>query len=140
MYLFLLTWLLLGCKAEISKETEKLVNDWAPLIWIHPEDPFYPSNVDYHLANMEVILKAWEILAHYIHQSYKSLYIIFIYIYSLSILNLSYIDYCQLETLMYNFLFWYLEHVYLNLFHVTFCKHIKVFLSKYFHSQCFFTY
>jgi len=54
MYLFLLTWLLLGCKAEISKETEKLVNDWAPLIWIHPEDPFYPSNVDYHLANMEV--------------------------------------------------------------------------------------
>ena len=67
MYLFLLTWLLLGCKAEISKETEKLVNDWAPLIWIHPEDPFYPSNVDYHLANMEVIWKAWDLLAHYIH-------------------------------------------------------------------------
>ena len=58
MYLFLLTWLLLGCKAEISKETQKLVNEWAPLIWIHPEDPFYPSNVDYHLANMEVTSKA----------------------------------------------------------------------------------
>ena len=65
MHLFLLTCLLLGCKAEISKETEKLVNDWAPLIWIHPEDPFYPSNVDYHLANMEVTLKAWKILSSY---------------------------------------------------------------------------
>ena len=41
-------------KADISDETKQLVSDWAPLIWIHSEDPFLPSNVDFYLDHMEV--------------------------------------------------------------------------------------
>ena len=40
--------------ADFSYETRKLISDWAPLIWIHSEDPFLPSNVDFYLENMEV--------------------------------------------------------------------------------------
>ena len=46
-----------SCNADISEETKKLVSDWAPMIWIHPEDPFYPSNIDYYLANNEVMIQ-----------------------------------------------------------------------------------
>ena len=40
--------------ADFSDETKKLISDWAPLIWIHSEDPFLPSNIDFYLDNMEV--------------------------------------------------------------------------------------
>ena len=40
--------------ADFSDGTKKLISDWAPLIWIHSEDPFLPSNVDFYLNNMEV--------------------------------------------------------------------------------------
>ena len=40
--------------ADFSDETKKLVLDWAPLVWIHPEDPFLPSNVDFYLKYNEV--------------------------------------------------------------------------------------
>ena len=40
--------------ADFSDETKTLISDWAPLIWIHSEDPFLPSNVDFYLDNMEV--------------------------------------------------------------------------------------
>ncbi len=38
----------------IRLETKELISQWAPVIWIHPEDPFFPSNVDFYLQNMEV--------------------------------------------------------------------------------------
>ena len=38
----------------LSSETKELVSRWAPVVWIHPEDPFFPSNVDFYLQNMEV--------------------------------------------------------------------------------------
>jgi len=40
--------------ADFSDETKKLVLDWAPLVWIHPEDPFLPSNVDFYLEYNEI--------------------------------------------------------------------------------------
>ena len=42
--------------ADFSDETKKLISDWAPLIWIHSEDPFLPSNIDFYLDNMEVTM------------------------------------------------------------------------------------
>jgi len=38
----------------ISEETRLLVTKWAPRVWLHQEEPFYPSTVDFHLRNMEV--------------------------------------------------------------------------------------
>ena len=55
MLLLFLTLLSMGCSGEISEETKKLVSDWAPIVWIHPEDPFLPSNVDFYLDSMEVL-------------------------------------------------------------------------------------
>ena len=55
MILFLVVLLAMSCNGDISEETKKLVSDWAPLVWIHPEDPFLPSNVDFYLDSMEVI-------------------------------------------------------------------------------------
>ena len=55
MVLFLVVLLAMSCNGDISEETKKLVSDWAPLVWIHPEDPFLPSNVDFYLDSMEVL-------------------------------------------------------------------------------------
>eukprot|EP00092_Neocalanus_flemingeri_P017694 GFUD01019140.1.p1 GENE.GFUD01019140.1~~GFUD01019140.1.p1 ORF type:complete len:354 (+),score=85.06 GFUD01019140.1:245-1306(+) len=39
---------------SISDETRLLVTKWAPRVWLHPEEPFYPSTVDFYLENMQV--------------------------------------------------------------------------------------
>ena len=39
---------------EVSEAAKELALKWAPLVWLHPEDVFYPSNVDFYLENMEV--------------------------------------------------------------------------------------
>ncbi|XP_063839799.1 uncharacterized protein LOC135088741 [Scylla paramamosain] len=31
-----------------------IIEQWAPLIWLHPEEVFFPSSVDFHLFNVEV--------------------------------------------------------------------------------------
>ena len=46
----------IGCNGEISEEAKKLAYDWAPLIWIHPDELFFPSNVEFQLSNMEVMI------------------------------------------------------------------------------------
>jgi len=38
----------------ISPETKQLVEDWAPLVWLHSEEPFYPSTAEFHLENVQV--------------------------------------------------------------------------------------
>jgi hypothetical protein len=54
-FLSLLLIIALQEKSEcIRLETKELISQWAPVIWIHPEDPFFPSNVDFYLQNMEV--------------------------------------------------------------------------------------
>ena len=51
----LATLLLLGPVAsELSEEVAQMALEWAPLVWMHGEDPFYPSSVQFHLDNMEV--------------------------------------------------------------------------------------
>jgi hypothetical protein len=39
---------------ELSESTKQLAAEWAPLIWLHSEDPYYPSSIDYHMDNMEL--------------------------------------------------------------------------------------
>lgn len=31
-----------------------IIEEWAPLIWLHPEEVFFPSSVDFHFENVEV--------------------------------------------------------------------------------------
>ena len=55
MKLIMATLLLLGLAAsEVSEEVAQMALEWAPLVWMHGEDPFYPSSVQFHLDNMEV--------------------------------------------------------------------------------------
>jgi len=51
LFLCLLVGLLHG---KLTEETLSLVTSWAPLVWIHGEDPFYPSTVNFHLNNVQV--------------------------------------------------------------------------------------
>ena len=44
-----------SCNGDISDDAKKLAYDWAPVIWIHPDELFFPSNVDFQLSNMEVM-------------------------------------------------------------------------------------
>ncbi|XP_023337870.1 putative vacuolar protein sorting-associated protein TDA6 [Eurytemora carolleeae] len=39
---------------SLSEEARKLVEKWAPLVWIHSEDPFMPSSVPFHLQNIQI--------------------------------------------------------------------------------------
>ncbi|KAG7167118.1 vacuolar protein sorting-associated protein TDA6-like 2 [Homarus americanus] len=49
-----------GATAEASKPDPKLKNlqdiieAWAPLVWLHPEEVFFPSSVDFHFQHTEV--------------------------------------------------------------------------------------
>ena len=40
--------------AEVSEEVARMALDWAPLVWIHSEEDFYPSTVDFFMDNTEV--------------------------------------------------------------------------------------
>ena len=40
--------------AEVSGEVVEMALDWAPLVWIHSEEAFYPSTVDFFMENTEV--------------------------------------------------------------------------------------
>ena len=39
---------------ELSEETKQLVSEWTPLYWLHPEEIYFPSNMDYYLKHMEL--------------------------------------------------------------------------------------
>ena len=39
---------------SLKPETVDLIKEWAPILWLHPQEPFFPSNVDFYLENMEV--------------------------------------------------------------------------------------
>lgn len=51
------TVLLLPCfqvLGKVSKDTEDMARKWAPLVWLHPDEKFFPSNIDFYLEHMEV--------------------------------------------------------------------------------------
>ncbi len=53
----LLLQLLLFCSpssGEISQGAIDLSREWAPLIWLHPEEVFFPSTVDFYIREMQV--------------------------------------------------------------------------------------
>ena len=39
---------------SLRPETVYLIETWAPLVYIHSQDPFYPSSPEFHLQNVEV--------------------------------------------------------------------------------------
>jgi hypothetical protein len=51
--LLFLTFLIHLALSDISQEAKDLATQWGPLVWLHPEDPFFPSNVDFFLEQME---------------------------------------------------------------------------------------
>ena len=42
------------CHGEVSEEAKSLAREWSPLVWIHSQDPYYPSNVDFYMQYNEV--------------------------------------------------------------------------------------
>ena len=40
---------------ELSRATKDMVRRWAPKLWIHHEEKFRPSNVEYFLENTRVV-------------------------------------------------------------------------------------
>ncbi|XP_037800159.1 vacuolar protein sorting-associated protein 62-like [Penaeus monodon] len=38
----------------VPRELLDIIIDWAPLIWLHPEEVFFPSSVEFHFENVEV--------------------------------------------------------------------------------------
>merc|ERR1719481_796285 len=40
--------------SSYSHETKVLVTQWAPRVWLHTDEVFNPSSVDFHLSNVEV--------------------------------------------------------------------------------------
>ena len=50
----LLVALIASAASEVSDDVVQMALDWAPLVWMHGEDPFYPSTVDFFLDNTEV--------------------------------------------------------------------------------------
>jgi len=39
---------------SISPQARSLVYNWAPRVWLHSQEPFYPSSVPFHLQHTEV--------------------------------------------------------------------------------------
>ncbi len=46
--------LLKAASAEISDYAIELSQEWAPLIWLHPEEVFFPSTVEFYIQEMQV--------------------------------------------------------------------------------------
>lgn len=40
--------------ADISDEARQLAFDHAPVVWLHSEEVFYPSDIDFYMENMQV--------------------------------------------------------------------------------------
>ena len=39
---------------DVSEAVVQMALEWAPLVWLHGADPFYPSTVDFFMENTEV--------------------------------------------------------------------------------------
>jgi hypothetical protein len=42
--------------SDLTQEAQDLAAKWAPLVWLHPDEQFFPSNIDFFLDQMEVSL------------------------------------------------------------------------------------
>jgi hypothetical protein len=40
---------------QVSEEAKELALKWAPLIWLHPEEKFFPVSPEFVIENMEVL-------------------------------------------------------------------------------------
>ena len=38
----------------VSQGAKRLATDWSPLLWLHPEEIFYPSNPEWQIDFTEV--------------------------------------------------------------------------------------
>ena len=39
---------------DVSEEAQQLALKWAPLVWLHPEEKFFPASPEFIINNMEV--------------------------------------------------------------------------------------
>ena len=39
---------------EVSEEAQQLALKWAPMVWLHPEEKFFPASPEFIINNMEV--------------------------------------------------------------------------------------
>merc|ERR1719244_721104 len=38
---------------SLTEDTKILVTKWAPRVWLHNQEVFFPSTINFHLANVE---------------------------------------------------------------------------------------
>ncbi len=39
---------------ELSNKTKEMAMEWAPVIWLHSEEAFYPSTIEFQFENQQV--------------------------------------------------------------------------------------
>ena len=42
-----------AAEGAVSQAAQDLIHEWGPLMWLHKEEAFFPSTVDYFLQNTE---------------------------------------------------------------------------------------
>jgi hypothetical protein len=45
---------------DVSREARLLTEKWAPVIWLHPEEKFFPVSPEFVINNMEVLKYFWK--------------------------------------------------------------------------------
>ena len=51
---FLSFFLGIWAQGDVSEEAQRLALKWAPLIWLHPEEKFFPVSPEFVIENVEV--------------------------------------------------------------------------------------
>ena len=41
---------------QVSDEAKELALKWAPMIWLHPDEKFFPVSPEFVIQNMEVLI------------------------------------------------------------------------------------
>jgi len=47
-------WIINFVSCQVSDEAKELTLKWAPMIWLHSEEKFFPVNPQFVIGNMEV--------------------------------------------------------------------------------------
>ena len=61
---FLSFFLGIWAQGDVSEEAQRLALKWAPLIWLHPEEKFFPVSPEFVIENVEVYFLSIQVFAH----------------------------------------------------------------------------
>ncbi len=45
----------ISAQGDVSEEAQNLALKWAPFIWLHPEEKFFPVSPEFVIENVEVL-------------------------------------------------------------------------------------